>query len=248
MAEQSALCSWLEGPLCAWTLRRSRGPRRAPATDARPAAAVRPVGALRATLLPTVAAPPPPPPLLHATDRPAMVRGAVARFALGAVGGYYVTGVAAAAGVRAQAAELGSRLASGPFTATPSPPREADAAAASGAPRFDVRLAANEERGWHPALARWLALTGVEACVSQLPAAAARSLGWGQGGIDPFVHSLQGGPVPPPSSRTLSLTPCVVSYLRVSAASSPLVEPCLLSVPLPLALPPSSCRHPPRRE
>lgn len=68
-----------------------------------------------------------------------MVRGTVVRFALGAVGGYYVTGVAAASGVRAQAEELADRLVAGPTSATPSGGASTDADAALSKPRFEVR-------------------------------------------------------------------------------------------------------------
>ncbi|GAB0496826.1 hypothetical protein MMPV_008147 [Pyropia vietnamensis] len=67
-----------------------------------------------------------------------MVRGTVVRFALGAVGGYYATGVAAASGVRAQAKELADRLMQGPTSATPSWRTATDADAAVSKPRFEL--------------------------------------------------------------------------------------------------------------
>lgn len=66
-----------------------------------------------------------------------MVRGTVVRFSLGAVAGYYVTGVAAASNVRAQAAELADRLKYGPTSATPSGRTATDADAAACKPQFE---------------------------------------------------------------------------------------------------------------
>jgi len=67
-----------------------------------------------------------------------MVRGTVVRFVIGATGGYYVTGVATASGVRAQAAELVDRLSTGPTSAGPSANISTDADDTTTKQRFEV--------------------------------------------------------------------------------------------------------------
>eukprot|EP00168_Porphyra_purpurea_P018726 TRINITY_DN710_c0_g1_i5.p5 TRINITY_DN710_c0_g1~~TRINITY_DN710_c0_g1_i5.p5 ORF type:complete len:130 (+),score=25.63 TRINITY_DN710_c0_g1_i5:135-524(+) len=67
-----------------------------------------------------------------------MVRGTVVRFLIGATGGYYVTGVATASGVRAQAAELVDRLSSGPTSAGPSAHTSTDADDTAVKQRFEL--------------------------------------------------------------------------------------------------------------
>jgi len=67
-----------------------------------------------------------------------MVRGTVVRFVVGATGGYYVTGIATASGVRAQAAELVDRLSTGPTSAGPSANTSTDADGTTTKQRFEV--------------------------------------------------------------------------------------------------------------